>query len=302
MAVDCLKIVRMARDTEISLVITEANGTAWGNVVINHCKKNDIRCIETPSLNADNVVTALSEIGPDVIFSINSYRIIKRRILSIPKEGIINFHNGPLPRYGGVNVCSWAIINGETQHGVTWHYLDESIDTGDIIVQRRVDIAADETAISLIMKCVNAGIESFKEVLPRVIEGGVPRQKQDLSKATYFSRKDIPNDGSISFQWPYLVFDRFIRGLSFHPMPNSFVYPRSTFAAREFLVERIEKVATTPAGDCGKVVDIGRDRITVQIADSLVAITDVLDDAEKSLVMSDFVESYGIKIGAYLGS
>jgi methionyl-tRNA formyltransferase len=302
MAVDCLKIMKTARDTEISLVITEADGTTWGNVVINHCEKNDIRCMETPSLNADDVVAALSEIGPDVIFSINSYRIIKRRILSTPKEGIINFHNGPLPRYGGVNVCSWAIINGETQHGVTWHYLDEGIDTGDIIAQRQVDIAEDETAISLIMKCINAGIATFRDVLPRVIEGSAPRQKQDLSKATYFSRKDVPNGGSISFEWSYPVFDRFIRGLSFHPMPNSFVHPRSTFEAREFRVERIERVAATPAGDCGKVSDIGRDRITVQIADALVAITDVLDDAKKSLAISDFVESYGIKVGTYLGS
>jgi methionyl-tRNA formyltransferase len=301
MAVDCLKIMKAARDAEISMVITEADGTAWGNAVIKHCEKNGIPCMETPNLNADDVVAALSGIGPDVVFSINSYRIIKRRILSIPKEGIINFHNGPLPRYGGVNVCSWAIINGETQHGVTWHYLDEGIDTGDIIDQRRIGIAQDETAISLIMKCISAGVASFREVLPRVLDGSAPRQKQDPSKATYFSRKDIPNGGSINFAWSYPVFDRFIRGLSFHPMPNSFVYPRSTFDAREFLVERIERVAATPAGDCGKVVSAGRDRITVQIADSLVAITDVLDDARKSLAMSDFVESYGIRVGAYLG-
>jgi methionyl-tRNA formyltransferase len=302
MAVDCLKIMKTAPETEISLAITEPGGTAGRNVVINHCEKNGIPCVEAATLNADDVVAALSEIGPDIIFSINSYRIIKRRILSIPKEGVINFHNGPLPRYGGVNVCSWAIINGETQHGVTWHYLDEGIDTGDIIAQQRVEITQDETAISLIMKCINAGIACFREVLPRVIEGGAPRQEQDPSKATYFSRKDVPNGGSVSFAWSYPVLDRFIRGLSFHPMPNNFVYPRSTYDAREFLVERVERVAATPAGDFGKVVDVGRDRITVQIADSLVAITSVLDDAKSSLAMSDFIESYGIKVGRYLGS
>ena len=64
------------------------------------------------------------------------------------------------------NVCSWAIINGELDYGVSGHFIDEDIDTGDIVAQRNFPVAEDETGLSLTMKCIRTGLETFKELVP----------------------------------------------------------------------------------------------------------------------------------------
>jgi methionyl-tRNA formyltransferase len=303
MAVDCLKIMTGTPHAVLSLAITEPREIPSENAVALYCTRAGIPCLETGRINSADVIDRVSTIAPDIMFNINSFQIVRKGILSVPKEGIVNFHNGPLPRYGGVNVCSWAIINGETHHGVTWHYLDQGIDTGDIIAQRLFEIAFNDTAITLIMKCINAGTALFREILPRLIDGSVTGQRQDRSKATYYSLSDLPNGGSIDYGWPYLQLDRFIRGLSFHPAANAFVYPKSTCCSREFFIQRIGRLeATSSTGDCGKVIHIGPDHIAVQIKDAAIAITDVLDESKNDISMNDFVESYNIRVGQYLGS
>jgi methionyl-tRNA formyltransferase len=303
MAVDCLRVMTETPHGVVPLAITEPRAVSPGNALPIYCRKQGIPCLETERINSSDVIDMLSMIGPDIVFNINSSQIIKSRLLSVPKEGIVNFHNGPLPRYGGVNVCSWALINGEKHHGVTWHYVDQGIDTGDIIAQRFFEIAQDETAITLIIKCINIGTELFREVLPRLIDGSVTAQRQDRSKATYYSLKDIPNGGSVDYGWPYVQLDRFIRGLSFHPTANPFVYPKSTYCSREFFIQGVERLeAMSLPGDCGKIINAGSDHIALQIKDSTIAITDVLDENENDISMNDFVERYDIKVGRYFGS
>jgi methionyl-tRNA formyltransferase len=303
MAVDCLKILSEAPHGVLSLAISEPQAGSPGNALSRYCRGQGIPYLEAERINSSSVIERLAAIAPDIIFNINSFQIIRPVLLSLPKEGTINFHNGPLPRYGGANVCSWAIINGERDHGVTWHYLDRGIDTGDIIAQRFFEIAPDETAITLIIKCINAGIELFKEVLPRLIDGSVKVVKQDASKATYYSLKDTPNRGWVDYGWPFVQFDRFIRGLSFHPAENTFVYPKSTYCSREFYIQGIERLeARSVPGDRGTVIYTGPHHIAVQIKDATIAITDVLDENRNELSVGDFVERYGIEVGRYLGS
>jgi len=302
MAVDCLKIMSATPDHIVSLAVTEPRELSPGSGLPAQCRKLGISCLETARLNTPDVVGQVSAIGPDIILNINSFRIIKPALLEIPKDGLVNFHNGPLPRYGGVNVCSWAIINGETLHGVTWHYLDEGIDTGAIIAQRDVEIARDETALSLIMKCINAGTALFRDVFPRLVDGQITARPQDRSKATYYSLRDIPNGGRVDYEWPYDRFDRFIRGLSFHPMPNTFVHPKSACHAKDFFIQRIEKLEGAPVGgECGTVVAVEPDRIAVQIRDSIVGLTEVLDDDRNDVTVAEFAERYRITVGTLLG-
>src|SRR6476659_9154377 len=113
MAVDCLKIMTETPHDVLSIAITEPRAVSAGNPLPLYCREQGVPCLETEWINSSGVVDRLSTIGPDIMFNI-----------------------GPLPRYGGVNAYSWAIINGEKHHGVTWHYLDQGIDTGDIIAQR----------------------------------------------------------------------------------------------------------------------------------------------------------------------
>jgi methionyl-tRNA formyltransferase len=298
MAVDCLKIIKNTAGLEVALVVTEPRTISPGNTVQAYATKENLAFIESEKINAPAVVEALQAAAPDVILNINSFQIIRPAILDIPREGVINFHNGPLPKYGGVNVCSWAIINGETRHGVSWHYVDQGIDTGSIVAQRMFDLSPAETAVSLIMKCISEGTALFRDWLPRLVDGGLVGQKQDASKATYFSRKDLPNGGMLNFAWGFAEFDRFVRGLSFHPIPNTFLHAGARFGGRRLFVQSVQRLDPGTGAAEGTVVGIRPEYVAVQIGDGTVGLSDILDDNKDPIAVDEFVRNYGVAVGA----
>jgi len=303
MAIDCLKIMVGNPGVDLPLVITEPKNCSVVDSASSYCEQEGIPHLETTKPGSAEVFDELRRIDPHLIFNINSYKMIREPILSLPEEGVINFHNGPLPKYGGVNVCSWAIINGEKEHGVTWHYMDQGIDTGDIIAQTLFPIDANETAISLIIKCLYQGVDLFGEIFPKIVEGDVQRIKQDLSNATYFSLRDFPNDGEVDFNWSFEKMDRFVRGLTFYPMVNNFMHPGSAYEGRKFFIERVQRIDSRfDDVDCGKVIGVKENKLIVPIRDAIVGITEVLDDKKKELGIPDFVERYKIREGEYLGT
>src|SRR5690606_6410745 len=91
-----------------------------------------------------NLYDQLKDIEFDYLFSIANLKIITEEILTLPKKGAINFHDGLLPGYSGLNVPSWAIINDEKIHGITWHFMTRKIDAGDIISQVEFSIDDNE--------------------------------------------------------------------------------------------------------------------------------------------------------------
>ena len=99
------------------------------------------------------------ELSFDFILSIGNLKIIAPAILRRAGIGGINFHDGPLPELGGLNTPAWAIMRGNAEHGVTWHWMTGAVDAGAIIAERRFRIAADETALTLNARCFDAAIE-----------------------------------------------------------------------------------------------------------------------------------------------
>ena len=87
--------------------------------------------------------------------------MIPGAVLARATKGAVNFHDGPLPAYAGLNAPVWAILAGETTHGITWHLMEEGADTGDILVTQEVNINEEETAFTFNAKCFAAGVESF---------------------------------------------------------------------------------------------------------------------------------------------
>jgi methionyl-tRNA formyltransferase len=120
------------------------------------------------------------------------------------------------------------------------------------------------------MKCISAGTTLFREWLPRLVDGTLTSEPQDASRASYFSLKDVPNGGLVSFGWTYPEIDRYVRGLSFHPIPNPFVHAASTHRGRTFYIQGVERLERGP-GRARTHMRLGR--ITaVQIKDSTVAL------------------------------
>ncbi len=302
MLVDCLKLLTQAPKAAVLLAIGEATTSAWSESLAEQCRASGIPFLASRRLDTPDVLSRLAEAKLDIVFSINNYRIFTPAVLAIPREGTINFHNGPLPRYGGLHAPSWAIINGETEHGVTWHYVDAGIDTGDIIAQRCLPIGPNETARSLSARCIKLGIESFQQVLPSILDGTAERRPQDRALASYYSRKDTPNHGVVNFQWAYAQVDRFIRGLTFHPMPNPFVRASTTFGGRTFYIDRIAARDGSSTGHPGLVVGTARGPIEVEIGDGVIAITHVSDAKGGDVSPQALADAYGIRVGTRLGT
>src|SRR6266446_5919278 len=116
-------------------------------------------------LKNKDIAAFLSRHPFDYLFSIVNMSILPQRVLALPRWGAINFHDAPLPRYAGIYATSWAIMQGERVHGVTWHAVTELVDGGDVFKQHLFEIADRETAFTLNAKCYDAAVSSFTELI-----------------------------------------------------------------------------------------------------------------------------------------
>jgi len=298
MAIECLEIMKAYRSAHVLLVIADPKDMTL-MFLKQYCKREGLELELSNNVNSLNIVKKIEKIKPEIIFNINSFQIIRKKLIEIPSDGIINFHNGPLPKYRGVNVCSWAILNGEKIYGVSWHYVEEAIDSGDIVAQKFFSLSGDETACSLILKCVDEGVLLFKEFFSLLLEEKVTAVSQDSSNSSHYKRRDIPHAGILNYEWNFGKFDSFIRGLDFHPIPNDFVYPKSFVKAKAFYVRKIVKSSkdVSEIRKCGQIVDISETGIDVEIGDSVIKIIEVLNDNLKPIKIIAFAESYNFEVG-----
>jgi amino acid adenylation domain-containing protein/non-ribosomal peptide synthase protein (TIGR01720 family) len=172
----------------------------------------------------------------DYLFSIVNPTILDKSILALPQSGTINFHDGPLPRYAGVHATSWAILNGETTHAITWHFMDQGIDTGDILLQSSVDILPDDTAYTFNLRCFNVALNGFNTLLQRMKHGLTPTP-QDLSKRTYFSYAKKPmGNGIINWKESAHTIDRLVRSTYYGHHTNDFSSAKCFLTGQWFIV------------------------------------------------------------------
>jgi methionyl-tRNA formyltransferase len=148
----------------------------------------------TANINSKEFLSILKILAPDVIVSVNASQIFKQPLLTLPPHGCINVHGGPLPKYRGRLPSFWALLNGERETGVTVHFMNEELDDGPIILQRRVSIVPGETQHSLILKTKRVGTELLLEALDRLEKGSVETLPNDRSQATY-NTFPTPEDG-----------------------------------------------------------------------------------------------------------
>ena len=300
--VDCLNVMSRVVDARVELVISDPKIQTMGGLVQRYCEEHNITHLETAKINSEETLNLVKSAQPDYLFSIFNLRIIKRPLLAIPKQGAINFHNGPLPKYRGVNIYSWVIINGEKEHGVTWHYIDEGIDSGDIIGQKMFAVADDETPFTLARKSLQAGVVLWKEIFESLIHGRIIPTPQDHTQATYYSLKDTPNGGRVDFGWSFERLERFVRGLNFAPIENTFVYPNTAYDGQVFYLQKISRSSDLlPEVEAGQVVSVDDGVLGVRIADAVVGLTELLDSEKRPIAVDELVQGYGIQAGDRLG-
>ncbi len=174
------------------------------------------------NVNDAEAVDAIRALAPDLLFCVGWTQLLRREILHLPRLGCVGFHASSLPRYRGRAPVNWAIIHGEKETGNTMMLLDEGVDTGDMLAQRRFPIEDDDTCATIYDKVAASEDEMIREVLPLIREGCMPRMPQDHASATVMPRRR-PADGVIDWTQGTRRLHDWVRALT-HPYPGAFTF------------------------------------------------------------------------------
>jgi methionyl-tRNA formyltransferase len=181
------------------------------------CKEHDLPILQPPNLKDPDLITQLRELAPNVMVVV-AFRMLPKEVWSIPPNGTFNLHASLLPKYRGAAPIHWAIINGEQQTGVTTFFINEQIDTGEIIAQKSLSIGLDENTGQLSNRLEKLGATLTIETLDliatdRVNSSPQPNNNNQASLAPKLTRQNT------QLQWDQegQRIERKVRGLQ--PFP-----------------------------------------------------------------------------------
>jgi methionyl-tRNA formyltransferase len=236
----------------------------------------------------------LEDLQPDAIVVVAYGRIIPKWMLDLPQFGNINVHGSILPKYRGAAPVQWAVANGETETGVTTMWLDEGLDTGDVLLERRIPIGPDTTSPQLFPQLSIVGAELLMETLEGLEMGRVTRKPQDHSKATLapiLTREDGRME--LESRTAQEVYNRW-RG--FYPWPGA----HATFRGKRFLVHRMHLGLVNPGLACGQL-DWSTGELLVGAAEGTTVVLDEVQlEGKQSLNGMNFVQGFQLKHGENL--
>jgi methionyl-tRNA formyltransferase len=216
-----------------------------------------------------NYIGYIGNLNPDLIVVCGYKYIIRAEIFNIPKFGTINIHPSYLPNYRGQHVVNWAIANGENETGVTIHFIDEGIDTGDIIVQKKIPILFEDSASTLHEKIYHEACELLNSVLNTTSGKVLQAKKQDDSKASYFRPRN-PEDGIIDWNRDGIETYNLIRALV-KPWPGAYSYIKDKKII--FWSARFE-AGSFNSSSPGEIIAISESRLVISVKGGKLSVDD----------------------------
>lgn len=170
----------------------------------------------------------------DVLLNVHSLSIITPAVIDAPSIGSFNLHPGPLPRYGGLNVVTWAIAEGRTSHGVTLHWIDDEIDAGPIVEMVEFPVAESDTALSVFGACIARGVEMVRRLMAAAeADAGAIAATPQTGERRIYRRTDRPGDGRIEWSASARTIHNLARASNFGPFPSPVGHPVARHQGRE---------------------------------------------------------------------
>lgn len=252
-------------------------------------------------------VEQLRELKPDIMVVVAFGQILTKEVLEVPKYGCINVHASLLPMYRGAAPIQYVILNGEKETGVTTMFMDEGLDTGDMLLKTVVPITADETGGTLHDKLSAAGAELLIRTLEQMEAGTLQRIPQTGETCYVGTLKK--SMGEIDWSRPAEELERQVRGLN--PWPSAYTFLNGkTLKIWKAEVLHTEAVSSQEAEEpealadrksCGSVIVISRDSIQVQTGDGILAIRELQLEGKKRMTADAFLRGYPVEAGTILG-
>jgi methionyl-tRNA formyltransferase len=186
-------------DEIVALVVHPEKRATFRNEIVAACSLNPQNILEGDSLRSPKVAAHMKSLHPEIGVSANFGYILKPELFESFPHGCINIHSGYLPFNRGANPNVWSIVD-ETPAGVTIHYIDEGIDTGDVIMRQQVNIEPTDTGGSLYEKLQQASIDLFARAWPLIRMGAAPRIPQDPGSGTFHLQADLTSLDEIELE------------------------------------------------------------------------------------------------------
>lgn len=238
-------------------------------------------------------IAYIKQYQPDIIVVAAFGQIIPREILELPKYGCINVHASLLPKYRGAAPIQWAVLNGDEVSGVTIMQMNEGLDTGDILAQKEVVLAKDETGGSLFDRLAEVGAKLCVETMEALENGTVKPVRQEEEKATHVG-KISKEMGSIDWSKSAKEIECLIRGLN--PWPSAY----TRLGDKTLKIWNAILVSEEQKAEAGCIVNITKEAIEVQTGSGILALLEVQLEGKKRMETGAFLRGYEVEVGTFL--
>lgn len=250
------------------------DGAERGVTVTAVARELGVDVVSAAAVKDPSFASELRHRNVDVLLNVHSLYLIAPEVLAAPRIGSFNLHPGALPEYAGLNVPSWALYNGETDHAVTLHWIAPKVDTGPIAFSASFPVTASDTGLSVSAKCVQHGMPLISELLDRLSRdpGTVPAVEQDMTRRRYFGR-EVPHRGSVPWWCTARQVVDFVRACDYGPWPSPWGMPRTGAPAAEIEIVRAARTgeqAGAAPGTVGRSEEAG---VRVATADEWVLVS-----------------------------
>ena len=241
--------------------------------------------------NNPEFVQELMCLEPDVICVVAYGKIIPKEILDIPKFGCINVHGSLLPKYRGAAPIQWAVLNGEKETGVTTMFMDEGMDTGDIILTEKITIGEDETTGEVWGRLSLIGAQLLVKTIEKLQTGNCPREKQseDYTVAPMIKKEMAKID------WETMKsqdIKNLVRGL------NPFMGAYSYLGDKKIKIWKVQIVDQENQAEPGTIILSDEKKgLVIATQDSAIAVLEIQGENSKKMPVGDYLRGNMIKVG-----
>jgi methionyl-tRNA formyltransferase len=251
--------------------------------------ENDLKILTPTNLKDEGFVGTLRELSPDLMIVV-AFRILPEVVFTIPPKGTVNLHASLLPKYRGAAPINWAIMNGESRSGLTTFYLKKRVDTGNVIMQREIQIDPEESFGEVHDRMARLGAEVLLETVDSIEKGEAEETKQDDSLATP-APKITPEHCRIDWSRTAVQIKNQIRALA--PSPGAFAQFRGKVLKvfRSQLVEHAQS-----QGDFGMVIESEeKESLWVRTGTGILSLLDVQPEGKRRMSIEEFVRGYRVR-------
>ena len=255
--------------------------------------RHELEILQPEKASQPDFLDRLRELNPDLIVVIAFGQILRKEVLDLPKYGCVNVHVSLLPKYRGAAPINWAIINGEEKTGVTTMFMDEGLDTGDIIKTREFSLDDEINAGQLHDIMMEEGADVLSQTVKAIEDGTAERIRQNDDESTYAPMMDR-NLGHIDFKKSAVSIHNLVRGTV--PWPGAWC--ESPYGKIKIWKTRIGQGQTDR--EPGTIVSVDKQGIEVACGMGMLLIEEIQMPNKKRMHVSEYIKGNTIEIGKIL--